>query len=241
MKRVDQLFGAAAAGAAALTLTLLSASPSFAGPFSSFDGNWTGTGTVTTDNGTKERLRCKAHYDIGEGGSTLAQNLTCASDSYKFNVVSNVTAHDGSIDGTWTETSRNATGHITGSIGPTQISANVAGLGFTARIGIGGARWQAIGHDQPLRHRHRQRLGDDVEELRVQAAATEKPRSRDRGFFSDGHAFKMRRVRSVAGDDRSCRRAEQVELVVDAGANEVAIGLDAAGVRRGGAGGADEQ
>ncbi len=122
---------------AGLALLLASSSPSFAGPFSSFEGNWTGTGTVTTDNGTKERLRCKAHYEVGSAGSTLAQNLTCASDSYKFNVVSNVTATpSGAIEGTWAETSRNASGHISGSIGPTQISANVAGLGFTARIGI---------------------------------------------------------------------------------------------------------
>jgi hypothetical protein len=122
---------------AGLALLLASSSPSLAGPFSSFEGNWTGNGTVTTDNGTKERLRCRAHYDIGAGGTTLAQNLTCASDSYKFNVVSNVTAAaSGAIDGTWAETSRNATGHISGTIGPTQISANVAGVGFTARIGI---------------------------------------------------------------------------------------------------------
>ncbi len=122
---------------AGLVFLLASSSPSRAGPFSAFEGNWSGNGTVTTDNGTKERLRCRAHYDVGGDGATLAQNLTCASDSYKFNVVSNVKASpSGAIEGTWAETSRNATGRITGSIGPTQISANVAGVGFTARIGI---------------------------------------------------------------------------------------------------------
>ena len=135
MKRFNVSLGAAGC-AVAFATTLMSASPSYAGPFSSFEGNWTGNGTVTTDNGTKERLRCKAHYDVGQGGASLSQNLTCASDSFKFNVVSNVVAKDGTIDGTWAETSRNATGHITGSIGPTQISANVAGVGFSARIGI---------------------------------------------------------------------------------------------------------
>ena len=116
----------------------LSAAPSLAaGPFASFEGNWTGNGTISVANGSKERLRCRAHYDVGGGGNSMSQNLTCASDSYKFNVVSNVTAGPGgTISGDWSETSRNASGHITGKITPTQISAYVQGLGFTASIGI---------------------------------------------------------------------------------------------------------
>ena len=121
-------------GAALVSLAM--AAPAYAGPFSSFEGNWTGAGVISIDNGSKERLRCKAHYDVGGDGTTLAQNLTCASDSYKFNVVSNVHAEGNSISGSWSETSRGANGHIVGSITPTQISAQVNGLGFSARIGI---------------------------------------------------------------------------------------------------------
>ena len=105
---------ALAAGAAMAGLVAFGATPSFA----------------------EERLRCRAHYDVGGGGSTLAQNLTCASDSYKFNVVSNVREEGGQISGTWSETSRGADGRITGRITPTQISAQVNGVGFSARIGI---------------------------------------------------------------------------------------------------------
>lgn len=122
---------------AAILLVCAATTPSFAaGPFSSFEGNWTGTGTVSADSGSKERLRCRAHYDIGGGGNSMSQNLTCASDSYKFNVVSNVQAEGGAISGSWEETSRGAKGHITGKITPTQISAFVQGIGFTASIGI---------------------------------------------------------------------------------------------------------
>lgn len=129
--------GAALSAAATLAMLVASAGPSAAaGPFEQFEGNWTGTGTVSVENGTHERLRCRAHYDIGGGGTTLQQNLTCASDSYKFNVVSNVRAEGSDISGSWSETSRNANGRISGHIGPTQISANVAGVGFSARIGI---------------------------------------------------------------------------------------------------------
>lgn len=138
MNRLNGFFGASLRSGAVLGFIVASAgvSQAVAGPFSSFEGNWTGAGTVTVENGTRERLRCKAHYDVGGGGSTLAQNLTCASDSYKFNVVSNVRAEGGALSGSWAETSRNATGRISGSIGPTQISAHVAGAGFTASIGI---------------------------------------------------------------------------------------------------------
>lgn len=117
-------------------LGLVLSSAAEAGPFSAFAGNWTGNGTVTVNNGTKERLRCRAHYDIGDGGTTLSQNLTCASDSYKFNVVANVRAQGNSLSGDWTETTRNASGAVVGNIGPTQISAQVNGAGFSARIGI---------------------------------------------------------------------------------------------------------
>lgn len=122
--------------AGAALASLATAMPAHAGPFSSFEGNWTGAGVISINTGAKERLRCKAHYDVGGGGTTLAQNLTCASDSYKFNVVSNVQAAGNSISGSWSETSRGADGRIVGSITPTQISAQVSGIGFTARIGI---------------------------------------------------------------------------------------------------------
>jgi hypothetical protein len=136
MTRLNGLSGAALSGLAGLVLFAAASTTAQAGPFSSFEGNWTGSGTVTVNNGTKERLRCRAHYNVGEGGATLEQNLTCASDSYKFNVVSNVRAQGGAITGSWSETSRGANGEISGRIGPTQISAQVEGPGFTARIGI---------------------------------------------------------------------------------------------------------
>ena len=124
-------------GAVSVSVLAASAGSAWAeGPFSSFEGNWTGTGTVSVANGAKERLRCRAHYDVSGGGSTMSQSLTCASDSYKFNVVSSVRSEGGAISGSWEETSRSAKGRISGSITPTQVSAYVQGVGFTARIGI---------------------------------------------------------------------------------------------------------
>jgi hypothetical protein len=133
---MNGMSGASFGGAAALVMIIASSGFAYAGPFSSFEGNWTGTGTVTVDNGSKERLRCRAHYSVGDQGNTLQQNLTCASDSYKFNVVASVRAEGNAISGSWSETSRGADGQIVGRVGPTQISAQVNGPGFSARIGI---------------------------------------------------------------------------------------------------------
>ena len=137
MNRLSQNLRALISAATLAGMVGVSTAPSFAaGPFSSFEGSWTGTGTVSVANGSKERLRCKAHYNVGDGGNAMTQNLTCASDSYKFDVVSNVTSNGSAISGDWAETSRNAHGHISGRITPTQISAYVQGVGFTASIGI---------------------------------------------------------------------------------------------------------
>ena len=55
-------------------------------------GVWSGGGTVTLDDGSTERIRCRATYAVGDGGNGLNQSLTCASDSYKFDLTSNVIA-----------------------------------------------------------------------------------------------------------------------------------------------------
>jgi hypothetical protein len=136
-------FSGASAAVAALALTMATCSPAAVapawaaeGPFSNFSGSWAGSGTVTVKNGTRERLRCRASYQISAGGLALAQNLTCASDSYRFNVVSSVVAQGTALSGTWSETSRGAQGRISGRIEPREILANVAGMGFSAGIAI---------------------------------------------------------------------------------------------------------
>ena len=69
-----------------------SASHAQSGPFAGMAGIWSGSGIVTLDDGSTERIRCRATYAVGAGGNGLEQTLTCASDSYKFNLSSNVMA-----------------------------------------------------------------------------------------------------------------------------------------------------
>jgi hypothetical protein len=104
------------------------------GPFAGMAGNWIGTGTVTLDDGSTERIRCRATYAVGAGGNGLQQTLTCASDSYKFNLTSNLVAQGTAVSGTWSETSRNINGNIEGRSGGGVFQVVATAPGFTANL-----------------------------------------------------------------------------------------------------------
>lgn len=77
---------------AALLLSVAASHAQSSGPFAGFDGAWTGTGTVSLSDGSTERIRCKADYKVAGTGLSLKQALHCASDSYKFDLTSDVTS-----------------------------------------------------------------------------------------------------------------------------------------------------
>src|SRR5260370_39806930 len=60
-----------------------SASYSQSGPFAGMAGNWSGGGTVTLDDGSNERIRCRATYAVGAGGSRLNQRPTSCSGTFR--------------------------------------------------------------------------------------------------------------------------------------------------------------
>jgi hypothetical protein len=99
-------------------------------------GVWSGGGTVSLDDGSTERIRCRASYAVGAGGNGLQQTLTCASDSYKFNLTSNVTAQGSAVSGTWSETSRNINGSIAGRGGGGVLQVVANAPGFSANISL---------------------------------------------------------------------------------------------------------
>lgn len=136
--------GAARSTAAALALPILLtavlaglAGAAEEGPFSGFAGSWSGTGTVSISNGTNERIRCRAKYSVAPSGANLHQELRCASDSYKFEVNSNVIAGpQGSLSGTWTELTRQVTGAVSGKVMPGSIDVAVKGPVFSATLAV---------------------------------------------------------------------------------------------------------
>ena len=105
-------------------------------PFAALPGAWTGTGTIAMSNGTKERIRCRAAYRLEGGSANLRLELSCTSDSYKFELRSQITYDGGAISGNWDEATRGVGGNITGTATGSQIRARAEGQTFTAILAM---------------------------------------------------------------------------------------------------------
>lgn len=129
-------FGLAVKSAAVSAALMLSVSTGHAQsrPFAGFDGAWSGNGTISLSDGTSERIRCRADYKVNGTGLGLKQNLRCASDSYKFDLSSDVTSRGDRISGNWNESSRNIFGNLQGTAGGGRIDVLVEAPGFTASL-----------------------------------------------------------------------------------------------------------
>src|SRR5438874_525917 len=92
------------------------------------------TSTVTLDDGSSERIRCRSTYKVN--GPTMEMVLTCASDAYRFNLQAAVVAAGGEVSGTWSESSRNVGGNIQGrgANGSFQVIAQAAGFGASIAL-----------------------------------------------------------------------------------------------------------
>jgi len=104
--------------------------------FAALAGTWSGGGTITTTNGGSERIRCRVSYAVSPSGTGLQQELRCASDSYNFQVSSNIQNQGGALSGTWTEVTRSASGTVSGRVSGGSIQVAVNGPGFTAGLSI---------------------------------------------------------------------------------------------------------
>lgn len=131
-----------------VTLGLLSFAPGVsqaAEPFAQFAGGWAGSGTIATKDGARERIRCRGGNT--ESGNTLKLGLRCASDSYKFELQSDITYEaGGNISGSWNETSRSVFGTLAGRMTGNRIQATAQAVGFTASLSIstGGGRQSVV-------------------------------------------------------------------------------------------------
>src|SRR3984893_9268144 len=123
-----------AAGVGGAWLVLVSAGHAQSGPFAGFSGAWSGNGTVALSDGTTERIRCKADYKVNGTGLGRKQSLRCASDSYKFELSSDVTSQGERISGNWSEASRNIFGNLQGTAGGGQINVFVEASGCAANL-----------------------------------------------------------------------------------------------------------
>ena len=121
-----------------LTATLLGFAAQSAqaadGPLAHFAGTWSGNGKITVQNGTSERIRCRSTNTAK--GNALALSMRCASDSYNFNLSSDITAEGANISGSWNETSRGVMGSLSGKISGSNITATATSVAVTAALSI---------------------------------------------------------------------------------------------------------
>jgi hypothetical protein len=137
--RTSELFAKARRltfAAVAFFLTAFAASTSYAqsSAFAGMAGSWHGGGTVSLDDGSSERIRCRATYKVS--GASMDMSLTCASDAYKFNLLAAVVAQGGEVTGNWSETSRNVGGSIQGRGANGSFQVNALAAGFTSSIAL---------------------------------------------------------------------------------------------------------
>lgn len=123
-------------GAAALATLLCASSAYAAGVFADFGGSYRGAGKITDVNGKSEALSCRSTNAPSQDGIAMNLSLVCASDSYRLDFHSDLYTDGRTLRGTWTETSRNVNGNLTGTIVPGLISAQTTAPGFTANIAI---------------------------------------------------------------------------------------------------------
>jgi hypothetical protein len=120
------------AGSAAVTERAVAAAEGFGG----LAGSWSGAGTISTTSGNSERIRCRVSYSVTPTGTGLHQDLRCASDSYNFQVSSDLINQGGSLSGTWTEVTRQASGNVSGRVNGSNIQVAVSGPAFSAGLSI---------------------------------------------------------------------------------------------------------
>jgi hypothetical protein len=97
-------------------------------PFHALSGSWAGSGTITLASGAKERIRCRARYDVNGSGSVLDLRLRCAGDSFTFELQSNAGYQNGTVSGNWSETTRGVGGSLEGSARGNRIDVRVSGI-----------------------------------------------------------------------------------------------------------------
>ena len=127
---------AALAITAGLVTFAIEPSKAAEGPLAHFAGSWSGGGKITVQNGSSERIRCRSSNGSNASGHALIMNLRCASDSYNFELASDINSDAGNISGSWNETTRGVVGSLSGRATASNIQATANAMGFNASLAI---------------------------------------------------------------------------------------------------------
>lgn len=106
------------------------------GLFETWAGTWSGNGTLSTSDGGRDRIRCNVTYAVQSGGHTVKQDLRCASDTYRFEITSNIVQQGQTLTGDWFESTRRVGGRIVGRASGSQLDIRAEGDTFTALVTV---------------------------------------------------------------------------------------------------------
>jgi hypothetical protein len=106
------------------------------GAFDRLGGQWAGSGTIDLSNGTREPIKCRASYDLPTDQHRLQLNIRCASDSYNFDLFSNVVLAGHTISGSWSESTRSVAGTISGTAEGDHVQVHAESSSFTADLSL---------------------------------------------------------------------------------------------------------
>ena len=123
---VAVLFLAASVAAPPVSASLLTDLP----------GRWSGQGSIKMSNGNSEQLKCVATYFVADGGSSLQQNLRCASVSYKIDSTASLQVNSGRVSGEWHEKIYLVDGSVAGRITDNGFNLAIHAENFSAAMSV---------------------------------------------------------------------------------------------------------
>jgi hypothetical protein len=106
------------------------------GAFDDLGGQWAGSGTIDLSNGTREPIKCRATYDLLTDQHRLQLNIRCASDSYNFDLFSNIVLAGHTVSGSWSESTRSVAGTISGTAEGDHVQVHAESSSFTADLSL---------------------------------------------------------------------------------------------------------
>ena len=77
-----------------------------------------------------------ATYFVAGGGTSLQQNLRCASTSYKIDATASVQVNKGHVSGVWHEKIHSASGSVAGRIIGNGFNLTIEGENFSAAMSV---------------------------------------------------------------------------------------------------------
>lgn len=122
-------------GAAVVAACSIGASSAIASSLTDLPGKWSGWGQIQLANGNIERVKCIAEYAV-KGGTSVQQNLRCASQSYKIDATAKLNVANGEVSGDWEEKSYQAIGSVAGKAKGGNFDLSIQGLVFSASMAV---------------------------------------------------------------------------------------------------------